>query len=364
MNNSKNTLKKQNEEKPKKKEYMASDKKTAIFAGIIIGLVLIISIAIGFEQLYQPTIFKIDGKKFHLQDLNYFIFMAENEGANMAQYFGDNYWNLEYEEGKTMKDMAKESALENAIQSEILSKEAKAADYTITEDEQKDMDSSIEDILSNMSKEQLRKNGFTKSSLTKVMEKILLAQRYEKDEIDKLDIDDDAIKKTFKYEDYQEYKVDTIFISTEKQGEGEEKVAVSKEEKQAAYKKISDILSKAKTSTDFSSLIGEEEKELTASEKTFKSGDKTFDSDLEKKIITLKNNEVSNILEATNGYYIVRMINNKSTESYDEAVNNAIQEEEQKQFKEKILDPLKEKSNIEINEKEWGKIEIGSLTLG
>ena len=74
----------------------------------------------------------------------------------------------------------------------------------------------------------------------------------------------------------------------------------------------------------------------------------------------LSNGQVSEqIVEEEDGYYIVKMLNDNSTESYDDEVA-AMQERLVYEEFQKIFEQMKAEYKIEINKSIWDKIVIGN----
>ena len=74
----------------------------------------------------------------------------------------------------------------------------------------------------------------------------------------------------------------------------------------------------------------------------------------------LSNGQVSEqIVEEEDGYYIVKMLNDNSTESYDDEVA-AMQERLVYEEFQKIFEQMKAEYKIEINKSIWDEIVIGN----
>jgi len=77
----------------------------------------------------------------------------------------------------------------------------------------------------------------------------------------------------------------------------------------------------------------------------------------------MKKGDVSKVYEEKDkGYYLVRMVDNNSSESYDTAVKKAISDAENAGFTE-VYNTLLAKHTYKINTKALAKYTMGSITL-
>lgn len=90
--------------------------------------------------------------------------------------------------------------------------------------------------------------------------------------------------------------------------------------------------------------------------------DETFlTEELRKQIKKMNNGEISDLIEAEDGYYFFRMENNNSTAAYDKAVKEAISKEEEQRF-EADYKSIASSYAIKVNNGQWKKIKLGSYT--
>lgn len=368
MNKSKKTIRgPQN----KKEKHININPKVWIITSAVLGILLIAAIL--FDQLYEWPLITINGDKYYLKDLKYYFYETESDIDYIDQMYGGYYWDMTDGSGMTVRDSAKLQTLNNIIKTEVLYREASANGYTLTEDEEKSINEDIDKILneSGLSEKFIKKNGFTTEYLKEVKTKEKLADRYKKDVIDSLDIDEEAIKADINYDDYRQYDFEYFFISTKTSVTNEDgttkEVDMSDEEKKAAYEKIADMRELALNVKDWSSLVPEDEKELTYHKYSLTASDTIFSDDFRKTVMAMNNNEVSDIIETKDGYYVgyfvVRMINNNSSEAYDTAVKNAIEKAEKEAFNEEFSNNILPKYNYELNERLIRNLRMGRITL-
>ncbi len=367
MNNSKKLKTK----KEKKKDRLIEPKSLRnISKPWIISFGVLVIILIGamlFDQLYEKTILTVDGKKYKVSDVAYYFYNVESQYDYYDQIFGGNgsYWDMVFDEetGETVRDMAKQEAVDSSLYNEILYKEAVAAGYSLTDEEKSNISSQVDSLLKDsLSSAVKTRNKFTKDSLTAVMGKVVLVSRYRQDKIDSFNIDDDAIKAGVNFEDYRQYDIETLFISTNTTDEESKTVPVSAEEKAAAYDKLKSYYEKAKTTEDWSTLLPEDEEDVSYSDTNFLESGTNYSEDMEKMMMSMNNGDVSDIYEAEDGYYVVRMVDNNSSEAYDNEVKSKITAEENKQFEE-FYNGIQEQHEYSTNEKALASMKMGNITI-
>ena len=141
------------------------------------------------------------------------------------------------------REYAKLEAINNFVYELILYKEAVANGYTLTEEESEKVEENVNSFINDLglSEKFLKENGFTPEFLRDVFTRNTLATRFKQDVIDSLDIDDEAIKAEFKYEDYRQYDIEYLFISTaptETDDEESDDNKANEVKKQTALEKI------------------------------------------------------------------------------------------------------------------------------
>lgn len=369
MNKSKKTLK--GPQLVKKVERKVNN-KIWIIPSIILAVLLIIAIL--FDQLYERPLITINDDKYRLSDLTYYIYNVESYYDTFDQYYaslGGSYWDQQGDNGQTVRDMAMQDALSTAVYNEILYREATAAGYTLTNEESTQIESDIASLLyeGGLSPEKIKENGFTPEYLTDVLEKSALATRYKADVVDTLPVEDEVITQGFSKDEYRQYEFDYLFISTKTTDEAGAAVPMNEADKKAANDKLLAKYDAAKDSDDWSKLLAEDESEikyyttyiLEDSEKETNYAD--FTNSFRAKVKTMDSNSVSDIFEDEEGYYLVKMKNNKATTVYDEAVKAAITQAENEAFDETYRNTILTKYEYKIHDRSLKRYRMGNLTI-
>lgn len=331
---------------------------SAIFVFILVGALI-------FDQFYTSTVLKVDGKNYGLRDLSYYFYTVEYQYSYYDQMFGGNgsYWNMSADEsGKTVRDMAKQEAIDTAVYTEVLYNEAVKEGYALTDEEKTKMEENAGNLLANLTEGTIKKGHFTEDSLAKVLGKTALVERYRADKVEALDIDDASITAGVSREEYRQYDIQYLFASKKTTDAEGNSVDKSEDEIAATKAAITSYYEKAKTAEDWSKLLPEEEKLVSYTSDDFIKSDTTFDDNFEAKIMAMANGDILDLYETENGYYMVKMINNDSSESYDNAVKDAITAAENEGF-DKVYNEILAKHNYKVNQAALKPLSMGSVTL-
>ena len=82
---------------------------------------------------------------------------------------------------------------------------------------------------------------------------------------------------------------------------------------------------------------------------------------LRKKLIKMANNEISDVIEGEDGYYLVKMVNNDDPAGYDSQCESVVNDEKTKQFNARY-DQIKTTYTTEIQSYWKGRVTVGSYT--
>jgi len=353
--------------KPKKK-HIKINPMIWVAAAAVLGLALIAALLI--DQLYKRPLVVVDGEKYYLEDMKYHIYTIEANYDYIDQLYGGTYWdsaNYNYP-SMSNREYAKLEAINNFVYELILYKEAVANGYTLTEEESEKVEENVNSFINDLglSEKFLKENGFTPEFLRDVFTRNTLATRFKQDVIDSLDIDDEAIKAEFKYEDYRQYDIEYLFISTaptETDDEESDDNKANEVKKQTALEKITSYREKALETEDWSKLVPEDEKELIYRSSYFLPTDIYYPENLMEVMLEMENGEISDVIETESGYYVVRMVNNNSSATYDSKVEAAITEKEEEEFAKEYESNIYPKYTVDLKEKAIRNLRLGRITL-
>lgn len=350
---------------------------------LILGLaaVLVLCAGVCYMQLRPRAVLKVTGTNasggettntVYMKEAVYSIFQTEAQYNMYAsfyqQLYGKTYWEMEDvdEAGRNGASAAKKQVMDSLKQREILCMEAEKLGYSLTDEEKKAAADSMKSAMENMTDAQKKIDGLDEKTLKTVFEKNALAEKYRQVIISESGIDSEALKATVNKEDYHQYTMQYYMVSN-KEGTGEDMKDVSSEQKKKNFDNMAALKEKAKTAEDFTKLVEEGDttgittyqlEELVAKDMD--------DSDfltkkLRKKLIKMKNEEISDVLEGEDGYYLVKMVNRDDTKAYDEQCKTVVEEEENKQFNARYQE-LKAAYETEVQSYWKGRVKLGSYT--
>lgn len=329
------------------------------------AVVVVLVVALLFDQLYKPTLLRIDGKGYNISDLSYYFYTVESRYSYYDSLFG-GYWDMtvDDETGETVRDTSKKEVVQLALFNEVLYNEAKAAGYSLTDEEKETIKTNVSTLISSeIPPADIRKNNFTKAYLTDVLGKVTLAERYRQDQIKELNVDVEEVKKDIDYEEYRQYDIETISVSKITTDDDGNVVDLTEEQIQAAYEKLKDIYETAKSTEDWSSLVPADDTDLIYKEDDFLKSDSRFSEAMLNAMMAMNNGDVSEIFEEDEDYFIVKMVNNNSSESYDAAVEEALTQAENEAFSDKFDNEILPKHDYIIIDKALNHYKMGNITV-
>jgi foldase protein PrsA len=341
----------------------------AIVLGTIgVILTIVICVVIAFEQLYQPVLLTINGDKYRLNDLRYYIFTQEYSGYQYEMMY-QSYMSTSYldqvadeDSGETNLDQMKSQVWDDIVRYEILYKEAVKQGYSVNDDDKSNAETTVSEIRENLDSSIIKANGFSESYLSKILQKMQVVSRFQEDTIDSFDIDDDAIEAEYDYEDYHQYEIGIFSADKTTTNDDGETEDLSEEDLQAAYDKLAALKDTVASTDDLDSVLGDDEETITYTSEKITKDTTTYGKKNVKKIMKMENGDVMDIIETDDKYYLIKMIDNKATESYDSAVSDAISAEEDSEFEDYYTN-LEEEYTVEQNEEAWEELDFGYVTL-
>lgn len=309
----------------------------------------------------------VNGTDIFMDEMMFYIYQTEEEGSQSEQmyqnFLGESFWDaVDEEKGMTNRELLKQDTMDSAILYEIFYQKAAESGYELTEEEKEGVKEDAKDTLEALTEKQKKAMLLTEERLTEVMLKISLAYEYYTEFMESLPVDEDKAVSMITPDEYRQYDVEYLHVPTVHFDENYEMTPYTKEEKKEAYKKISGFLKKVKEGTEISDLLEDDDLETEVSQIGFVEGDTVLGKKFEKAALGLENGQVyDGVVEEEDGYYILKMVNNNSTESYENEMEAAIAQAEAEAF-EKAYEEMKKDFDIKINEEVWGPVVIGTLT--
>lgn len=396
MNSSKKLLNKNNEEMTGTRSISAPSSKTTLGGAsegpnrkaVVLGvfcvlLILVLCIGVGVQQFKPQVVLKVNDTKYTLDDMMYPIYERESEylpsNEIYEQYMGTSVWDASYmgedpnvDESLTNSEGLKQEIINAETEYEVLYQEAVKADYTLTDEEKQDAKEQAEQALKGLSWSQKLRLSISKNKLTTRFEKRILADRYKADKQTETDatVDETTAIADVSKTDLREYDIQYYSFQTSSYDYTTgETVDLTDTEIADLKKELKKLAKSAQKAEDFTTLLGEDsESDITFEEGEFTEQDGWSDylsDDHLKEIKAMKNGEISGVIEDTEtGYYmVVKMIDNNSTASYDEACEDAIETAKTDAYY-SWLEEIKADYTIKTYDSAWTDVTIGTVTTG
>lgn len=271
--------------------------------------------------------------------------------SNKEQYeslYGKDIWNYKIDEDdNTFESLFKENLLKDIEYVKIVCAQAKGLNISLTEDELLDVDEQTADFFSNLSEEQLSYYNIDSEVVKKIYTENMLANKVY--ESLTLSVDTEVSD-----EEARQVKLQYFLIKNYSQGENGNPVSYTEEEKEAAKKKAEELWENSLTVEDFGAFARDnteaDEIEITA-------GKGELDAELEKVAFSMKQGDISEVVETKEGYYVLYCVSELDREATDEAKEALITKRQEEAFDSKYEEWSKN-TEIKLNEDIWKSITL------
>ena len=381
MNSAKKILKNngEREQSPVKQSKGISKNMVLLIVGIL--LVAVLGGGVCYVNLRPRTVLIVEGKdkdgksvthKVNYPEALYDIYQAEAMPNMYAMYNMSFDWEDTTENGETYADMYKSQIMQTMKKREILYMAAQKKGLSLTDEEKKAIQEDVKNARKNMTDKQKKMKGLDEATLTTVMEKDKLGEKYKNSVIETLNIDEEALKKTVDKKSYRQYTLQYyMFAKTETDNKGNSKdkdaksIAQGKKDMEALQKKAvkaKDFTKNVMTDKN-DDKIDDNNKAISYSSKDLIETDEDFlDKKTSKKVKAMKNGEVSDVLETKDGYYVIKMVNNNDPKAYNNQCESVISQEKETQFDATYKNTIKAEYTATAQSYWKGRVNIGYLT--
>ncbi|MGL5749971.1 MAG: peptidylprolyl isomerase [Paraclostridium sp.] len=301
----------------------------------------------------------VNGKEI---TVDYFEKILKVQKTAVEGMYGPEIWSQELEEGVTFEDGFKEQVLDQIIDIQAIYDEAEKEDLLPTEDEiNESFEQFKETIDSNEEyKKDLEEIGVDDEFIKNQQKQDLAIANYKENFEENAEVSDEEAKKYYD-ENKQEFHVDSvrashILIPTT----DDSNKPLSEEGKAKAKKKAEDILKRVKSGEDFATLA----RENSSCPSKDQGGDLGFFGkgemvpEFEEAAYDLETGEISELVETSFGYHIIKTTDKKDEYSPFDQVRDYVKMKLRKdKFSEKV-EQINEDAKIEKNEELLNKIKF------
>ncbi len=176
--------------------------------GVLLSLLIVIGV--GTILLRKPSekdvydgrstiVLTIDDTSLYLNELMYHVTLSKMQGQLYASFMNDKeYMQRDYGDGRTIGEVMKQEAMDNAIRYELLYKQARIEGYELEAEEITSSKEKASNILLTIPKEEQEKMQLSEEELVQIQEKIALATRYYQENYQTKDLTEEKIDEQIK----------------------------------------------------------------------------------------------------------------------------------------------------------------------
>lgn len=307
----------------------------------------------------------IDGKDYTLADAMFVIYSMEErwniqEEVNIGAE-GLDFWTEIYDEttNETGEDIVRKSVMETFQMIEILAPIAEKEGYACTSDQISENEQMTSEILATMDKTYLKRTGFTKENLLESINRYSMVNQYVLDQVAKQKVDEEKAKENIDESEYAQTKLEFIRLETNYMNDEGDIVYKSAEDISAQLDRGNKLLEKVQAGESMSEVY-EEEVESNNSDIEYSAEEALFEVDMSEQmksvLSSLKEGEIaSQIVEGTDGYYILRLLENDVKDAYNDQLAQEIDAMKQEAYDASFLKTVEE-HDVTFNQGAWDKI--------
>lgn len=351
---------------------------------IVIGVLLVAILCGGvlYINLRPRAILTVQGKDkdgktvtntINYPEALYDIYQTESMVQMYAQYGMSIDWEDSTDDGDTYAETYKSQIMQNMKQREILYMSALKNNVTLSDEEKKKVQEDVKSVRKNMTDKQKKMKGLDTATITTVMEKQKLADKYKQSVIASLNIDEEALKKSVDKKSYRQYTLQYYtFAKTETDSKNNKKDKDAKTLAQGK-KDMEALLKKAVKAKDFtkniitdknSDNVDDNNKGISYATKDLIETDTDFlNAKTLKTVKKMKNGAVSDLIETKDGYYIIKMVNNNDPKAYNNQCETVISQEKEQRFESVYKNTIKAEYTAKAQSYWNNRVNIGYLTM-
>lgn len=313
---------------------------------------------------YAETVaVSVGGEDIAMDKAMFLIYSMEVRGNYYAAYYesqyGTNYWDTVYdEEGHTTRDIVKQGTMDLLIQYAVFYDCAVKNGMSLTAEETAENNAYVEQIIETLTAEETERGGFTREGLRDVCGWMMLAEKYYDKMTEGLGITRESVSETINKEDYKEYETEYIYLATTYYDENYELQEETEEVKEAYTQQMADYYDEVLSGMTFEELA-KGESALLHEKRIFLADGNGAEDAYVKAAEVLKVGEISKPVQTEYGIYLIKMLDDECTESYEAAVDAAYEVKRSEAFA-AAYEVLLSEYPVEVNEAAWGDILLGA----
>lgn len=324
----------------------------------IIGKILCMALCMGFVLLSggckkdteiilttgfrENEVFRIEGMPCYVPEIMIYLTNIQNQYEDV---YGEEIFRQTID-GIPIEESIKQTVLARIAKIKMMNLMAENYGVTLDDQEKQMAKSAAAEYFNSLSEAEIEAmGGITEETVLQLYEEYALANKlyqYLVKDVNQEISDDEARTVT----------VQQIVLSTVYRGEDGELIPYSQEEKTSVYRKAEEICTRIASGEEFEKLASEysDEEEHTA---YYRKGE--YEEALETAVFNLAQNEVSQIVEGTQGYYIFLCVSTYDMEQTEAAKLEILRERQQSVFG-SIYDVFIGDKHCYLNEELWNTV--------
>lgn len=309
------------------------------------------------------TAVTVGDAEISMQKAMFLIYSMEVQGNSYASYYesqyGLDYWEMAYDdEGRTTREVFKDETMNALIQYAVLYDCAVKNGMELTYDEEKKNIDFVEKMKGMLTAEETERGGFTTENLRETCAWMMLGEKYYNMMTENLGITEESVRESINIEDYKEYETEYLYLPTTYYDEEFNVCNESDdviEERKARMQSYYDSVMAGVTFEE----LAETEDSLVCKTRTFLEEGDGAETDYKNAAVKLKVGEVCAPIQTEYGLYIIRMLDDNCTKTYEATVQAEYEIKKNEAFQ-AAYEVLLEEYEVQVNEEAWGDILLGA----
>lgn len=324
-----------------------------IIAMTSVAALILCSCSIGGKKLYFSTglskdeLFKIDGSSFNVSEAMLYLTTEKNlyEGS-----YGSDIWDKDIG-GVTLEEYVKENIKKHLAEIKTLNLLAKDKKVKLTDDEIAKAQTAAQNYYNALSEKEIEYMNLSIKNVEKAYKEYMLADKVY------IELTKD-INPEISDAEAKVIKVASIYAKTYTIDAEGNRIEYTDEEKAKSKKSIQDLSDEIKNGEDFMTLAANN---TDADKVEYQFGKGDMIEEFENVAYSLKADEVSEVIETGDGYYLIKCISDYMENETAARKEKMIQQAKEEYFN-SIYTPFIDTLSSEFNDDVWEKITFKDMS--
>lgn len=257
----------------------------------------------------DSSVMAVGNEKISFREVMFYVYYLEKQ---YEEGFGKDLWNYQMDEEQTMEDYVKDQIVSEITEIKIIVAQAEKAGYSLSAEEENEAKTKASNFLKSVSEEDQTEYGFTQEMIENIYKEHALVQKT-------YDIVCGQVNTSISDEEAKQITVQVLTVLTQGKDRNGKTINMDDDAKATAKKRAKTFLKEGKKSENFASYA-ESNSDLKQVEYTF--GKDDAPEGFGETALTMSTGEFSDVVEGSNGYYIIYCVSD-----FDEEKTTAKKEE-------------------------------------